>query len=134
MFTGITEALMLGVMCNALVCLAVWLCFSARTTTDKIISIIFPIAAFVTAGFEHCVANMYFIPIGILVHKRAPESFWAMINRTPEDYVSLTWENFFVVNLLPVSIGNITGGAVLVGMVYWFVYIRKPRVSPFSRD
>ena len=69
---GFFEALMLGIMCNALVCLAVWLCFSARTTTDKILSIIFPITAFVTAGFEHSVANMYFIPVALLINKTAP--------------------------------------------------------------
>ena len=131
---GFTEAFMLGVMCNVLVCLAVWLCFSARTTTDKILSIIFPITAFVTAGFEHCIANMYFIPIGIMVKKTAPENFWSVISKTAEDYTCLTWENFFITNLLPVSLGNIVGGAVLVGMVYWFIYIRRPRVSPFSQD
>ncbi|MBC8317873.1 MAG: formate transporter FocA [Desulfobulbaceae bacterium] len=130
---GFFEALMLGIMCNALVCLAVWLCFSARTTTDKILSIIFPITAFVTAGFEHSVANMYFIPIGILVKKAAPEGFWLAINKTAEEYPSLTWDNFLVANLLPVSIGNIIGGAVLVGLVYWFVYIRRSSVSLFSK-
>ena len=128
---GFTQAVMLGIMCNALVCLAVWLCYSARTTTDKNLSIIFPITAFVTAGFEHCVANMYFIPIGIMVKMSAPEHFWAQISKTSGDYTSLSWENFFLVNLLPVSIGNIIGGALLVGMVYWFVYIRHPKVSPF---
>lgn len=131
---GFSEALMLGIMCNALVCLAVWLCFSARTTTDKILSIIFPITAFVAAGFEHCVANMYFIPIGILVKKTAPESFWTAIGKTTADYGNLTWENFFLVNLLPVSIGNIIGGAVLVGLVYWVIYIRPANVPLFSED
>jgi len=131
---GFTEALMLGVMCNALVCLAVWLCFSARTTTDKILAIIFPITAFVTAGFEHCVANMYFIPIGILVHRTAPDTFWKAIGKNAHDYTSLSWNNFFLANLLPVSIGNIIGGAVLIGIFYWFIYIRHARVSPFSND
>lgn len=129
-----TQAVMLGIMCNALVCLAVWLCFSARTTTDKIISIIFPITAFVAAGFEHCVANMYFIPIGIMVKKSAPEHFWVQISKTSGDFTYLSWKNFFLVNLLPVSIGNVLGGALLVGMVYWFVYIRHPRISPFSHE
>jgi formate transporter len=92
------QAIALGIMCNALVCLAVWLCYSARTTTDKILSIIFPITAFVAAGFEHSVANRYFIPIGLLVRAGAP-----------------------------VTIGNIVGGSVMVGLVYWFVYIRKRR-------
>lgn len=128
---GFTEALMLGIMCNALVCLAVWLCFSGRTVTDKILAIIFPISAFVAAGFEHCVANMYFIPIGILVKNRAPEGFWSLIGKSAEDYTSLSWINFFVVNLIPVSIGNIIGGTLLVGLVYWSVYIRQPRKPLF---
>ncbi len=131
---GFLEALILGILCNTLVCLAVWLCFSARTATDKILSIIFPITAFVAAGFEHCVANMYFIPIGILVKNNAPAGFWAAIGKTAEDYSVVTWKNFFLVNLAPVSLGNIIGGAVLVGLVYWFIYIRHPRVPLFSRD
>jgi len=122
---GFVQAIALGVMCNALVCLAVWLCFSARTTTDKILSIIFPITAFVAAGFEHSVANMYFIPIGLLVKAGAAPDFWVAIGKTAADFPKLTWYNFFVANLLPVTIGNIIGGAVMVGLVYWFIYIRK---------
>jgi formate transporter len=131
---GFSEAVILGMMCNALVCLAVWLCYSARSTTDKILSIIFPITAFVAAGFEHCVANMYFIPIGILVKGSAPAGFWTAIGKTAGDYGSLTWANFVVKNLIPVTIGNVVGGALLVGLVYWFIYIRKPNVSPFAKD
>ncbi len=119
------QAIALGIMCNALVCLAVWLCYSARTTTDKILSIIFPITAFVAASFEHSVANMYFIPIGLVIKMGAPATFWQAIGKTAADYPDLTWANFFIVNLLPVTIGNIIGGALLVGLVYWFIYIRK---------
>jgi len=122
---GFVQAVALGVMCNALVCLAVWLCYSARTTTDKILSIIFPISAFVAAGFEHSVANMYFIPIGLLVKAGAAPAFWEAIGKTAADFPNLTWTNFLIANLLPVTIGNIIGGAVMVGLVYWFVYIRK---------
>ena len=122
---GFVQAIALGIMCNALVCLAVWLCYSARTTTDKILSIIFPITAFVAAGFEHSVANMYFIPMGLLVKATATPDFWAAIGKIPADFANLTWANFFVANLLPVTIGNIIGGAVMVGLVYWFIYIRK---------
>lgn len=124
------QAIALGMMCNALVCLTVWLCFSARSTTDKILSIIFPITAFVACGFEHCVANMYFIPIGLFIKGAAPIAFWENIGKTAADYANLTWGNFLVANLLPVTIGNIVGGSIMVGMVYWFIYIRKPRVSP----
>jgi formate transporter len=117
-------ALFLGIFCNALVCLAVWLCIGARTATDKILAIIFPIAAFVAAGFEHSVANMYFIPIGLLIKSFAPAEFWSQVGVTAADYSSLTWGNFFLANLLPVTIGNIIGGAIMVGLVYWFIYLR----------
>jgi formate/nitrite transporter len=118
-------AVTLGIMCNALVCLAVWLTYSARSTTDKIMAIIFPIAAIIAAGFEHSVANMYYIPFALLVQAFAPASFWAAIHKTPADFANLTPYNFLVGNLLPVTIGNIIGGALMVGFVYWFVYLRK---------
>jgi formate transporter FocA len=121
---GFTQAIILGAFCNALVCLAVWLCMSARTTTDKILAIIFPITAFVAAGFEHSVANMYFIPIGLFIKGFAPNAFWLQTGVAAADYANLTWQNFFVVNLLPVTIGNIIGGAFMVGLVYWFIYLR----------
>lgn len=122
---GFLEAFFLGVLCNALVCLAVWLSWSGRTTTDKILAIIPPIAAFVAAGFEHSIANMYFIPAALLIKLGAPASFWAAIGASPADYASVTWQGFFVNNLLPVTAGNIVGGALLVGVVYWFVYLRQ---------
>lgn len=117
-------ALFLGIFCNALVCLAVWLGIGARTATDKIMAIIFPIAAFVAAGFEHCVANMYFVPIGLFIKSFAPAEFWNQVGLTAADYADLTWGNFFLANLLPVTIGNIIGGAIMVGLVYWFIYLR----------
>ncbi|MBE7532268.1 MAG: formate transporter FocA [Ardenticatenaceae bacterium] len=117
-------AFVLGVLCNALVCLAVWLCMSARTTTDKILAIIFPITAFVAAGFEHSIANMYFIPIGLFIKQFAPASFWSAAGVSAADYANLTWGNFLFANLLPVTLGNIIGGAVMVGLVYWFIYLR----------
>lgn len=118
------QAIALGILCNALVCMAVWLCYSARSTTDRILSIIFPISAFVACGFEHSVANMYFIPIGLLIKDFAPASFWTAIGKLPADFPNITWANFFVKNLLPVTIGNIIGGALLVGLAYWFAYLR----------
>jgi formate transporter len=125
------QAVFLGIMCNALVCLAVWMTFSARSTTDKILSMLFPITAFVAAGFEHSIANMYFVPIGLFIKQFAGISFWTSIGKTAADYPSLTWGNFMINNLLPVTLGNIIGGAMLVGAVYWFVYLRKKR-SPAS--
>jgi formate/nitrite transporter len=117
------QAVALGIMCNALVCMAVWLCFSARSTTDKIMAIIPPIAAFVAAGFEHSVANMYFIPVALFI---SGDTNWlaSLADKAPK-IANLTWGNFFLANLLPVTIGNIIGGAIMVGLVYWFVYNRK---------
>jgi formate transporter len=111
-------ALFLGVYCNALVCLAVWLAFSARTTTDRILAIVFPITAFVASGFEHCIANMYFIPIGLFI-KSNPQAV-----ALAKSVADLTWANFFVRNLIPVTIGNIIGGGVMVGAIYWWIYLR----------
>ncbi len=118
-------ALVLGIFCNALVCLAVWLCMSARTTTDRVLAIVPPITAFVAAGFEHSIANMYFIPVGLFIKSGADSAFWTNIGKTAADFSNLTWGNFFLANLLPVTIGNIIGGAVMVGLVYWSIYLRK---------
>lgn len=124
------QAIALGIMCNAMVCMAVWLCYSARSTTDKILAIILPISGFVACGFEHSIANMYFIPLGLFIKQFAPASFWeskALVDAgiSMEKFANLTWQGFFVNNLLPVTIGNIIGGAVLVGLVYWFIFLKK---------
>ena len=121
------NALALGVLCNILVCLAVWLSFSATDVTSKILAILFPISAFVAAGFEHSIANMYFVPLGILLKNYAEPSFWNAIQANPSDYESITLHNFLMHNLLPVTLGNLIGGAMLVGMVYWFVFLRKQK-------
>ena len=118
-------ALTLGIMCNALVCLAVWMCFSARTNIDRVVTAVPPIAAFAAAGFEHCIANIYFIPMGLFIKAGAPQTFWVAIGKTASDYPALTWNNFFLGNLLPVTIGNIIGGSIMIAAVYWFVYLRK---------
>lgn len=117
-------ALTRGICCNILVCLAVWLTFSCRTTGDKIIAILFPITAFVACGFEHSVANMYFIPIGLFIKNFAPLHYWTMVNQSAGDYANLTWFNF-ARNLLPVTIGNLIGGTAFVGIVYWAIHLRK---------
>jgi formate transporter len=118
-------AVALGIMCNALVCLSVWMCYSARTTVDRVVTIIPPVAAFVAAGFEHSIANIYFIPMGLFIKAGAAESFWTSIGGTPADFPELTWTNFLIGNLLPVTIGNVIGGSLMVGAVYWFVYLRR---------
>jgi len=104
-------------MCNALVCLAVWLTYSARSTADRILSIVPPIAAFVALGFEHSVANMYFIPLGIFFADSAGTAAGV-------DTTSLGWSGF-VSNLIPVTLGNVVGGSVTVALVYHFIY-RRP--------
>lgn len=120
------QAVALGVACNVLVCLAVWLCYSARSVTDKVVAIVPPIAAFVAAGFEHSVANMYFVPLGLAVKGLGSREFWQMVGRSPSDYPDLTWSRFLLGNLLPVTLGNLIGGALLVGLVYWAIYLRTP--------
>jgi formate transporter len=113
------EALWRGIGCNWLVCLAVWMALAARQIIGKIFAIFFPIMAFVAIGFEHSVANMYFIPTGILLMNGA-----GITNVQGIDPAMLTWLNFLWRNLLPVTIGNIIGGAVFVGMSYWGAYLR----------
>jgi len=113
---GFGQAVVLGTLCNALVCLAVWLTYSARTVADKILAVVPPIAAFVAAGFEHSVANMYFIPFALFVKSD--------VDGGAVDTSGLTWEAFLLDNLLPVTLGNLIGGTVMVGAVYWFVYLR----------
>jgi formate transporter len=117
-----TEALVRGIGCNWLVCLAVWMALAARQIISKIFALFFPIMAFVTLGFEHCIANMYFIPTGILLvrHAALPEIHGI-------DLQSLTWINLLWKNLLPVTIGNIIGGTVFVGMSYWGAYLRSSK-------
>jgi len=118
-------AFTLGILCNALVCLAVWMCYGARTTIDRVVTIIAPISAFVAAGFEHSIANIYFIPTGLFIKAGAPDTFWTAIGKTPADFEALTWANFIFANLIPVTVGNIVGGSVMVAAVYWFVYLRQ---------
>ena len=113
---GWLEAIVAGIGCNVLVCLAVWLCMSCRTVADKILAIIFPITAFVATGMEHCVANMYFVPAAMLV------GFGRGLKSS-----EITVSSFIFNNLIPVTFGNIIGGALLVGLVYWFVYLRSEK-------
>jgi len=117
------EGLTRGIMCNALVCLAIWLCLSGRSVMDKILAIIFPITAFVASGFEHSIANMYFIPLGMLL-KAEPEVLSAA-GKVASDLANLNLLGF-VGNLVSVTTGNIFGGGFMVALVYWFIY-RRPR-------
>lgn len=113
------EAFFKGVLCNLLVCLAVWLCMAGRSVTDKVLAIIFPISAFVAAGFEHCVANMYFIPLAIFMRGSVEAPAGANL-------ATLDWPGF-VSNLVPVTLGNIVGGSAMVALVYHFIYRDGPK-------
>lgn len=124
---GFVAAVALGAFCNALVCLAVWLCLGARTLSDRVLAIVPPITAFVALGFEHSVANMYFVPLGLLL-AGDPEAL-AAIGRSGADLGGLTWSGFLLRNLLPVTLGNIIGGGLMVGAFYWFIFLR-PRGAP----
>jgi formate transporter len=126
---GWGQAVALGVLCNALVCLAVWLSYSARSLTDKFFAVLLPISAFVAAGFEHSIANMYFLPLGLFVKSGADEAFWHTTGASVADYPSLTWSAAVFDNIAPVTLGNIFGGAVMVGLVYWLVYRRPTHTS-----
>jgi len=106
------QAFVRGVLCNILVCLAVWMCFAARTVSGKILAIIFPVTAFVALGFEHSIANMYLLPVAML-HMDGKIDAMALL-----------------ANLLPVTAGNVVGGGVLVALVYWLVYLRPERTVP----
>ncbi|MFC1528372.1 formate/nitrite family transporter [Candidatus Latescibacterota bacterium] len=128
------QALSRGTLCNILVCLAVWLCFSGRTVSDKILAIVFPITAFVTLGFEHSVANMYFIPAGLILkhNQQVLADVQVILGAVPE-LSRLTISGFLVHNLIPVTIGNIIGGSLFVGAIYWFVYLRPTAAEPIRR-
>jgi len=113
----------LALLCNVLVCLAVWMTFAARSVTDKVVVIVPAIAAFVTAGFEHSIANLYMLPYALMVKALAGAEFWAVIGQVPNAYDQLSVANAFH-NVAISTFGNLIGGSVLVGIVYWFVYLR----------
>ncbi|MGF1721237.1 formate transporter FocA [Vibrio kyushuensis] len=124
MHHGFFQAVALGIMCNVLVCIAVWMTFSGRTLTDKIVVMILPVAMFVSAGFEHCIANMFQVPLAIGIKIFAPAEFWQLTGANIADYADLNLLHFITNNLIPVTIGNIIGGGVFVGMWYWLIYLR----------
>ncbi|HGJ5883037.1 formate transporter FocA [Arsenophonus sp.] len=118
------EALCLGILANLMVCLGVWMSYSGRSLLDKIFVLILPIGMFVASGFEHSIANMFMIPLGIVIKNFASPDFWLMTGVNESQFSHLTVANFITENLIPVTIGNIIGGALLVGMTYWLIYLR----------
>jgi len=111
-----------GIGCNWLVCLAVMMAVAAKDIAGKVLAIFFPIMAFVTSGFEHCVANMYFIPAGIFAKSSAAAV--AASGKSAEALVGLNWSTLWTGNLIIVTLGNIVGGAILCGVVYWWCFVR----------
>jgi len=111
-----------GVLCNVLVCMAVWMALAGRSVVDKAVAIVFPISAFVAAGFEHSVANMYLIPLAMLLQT---------FEHVATTANTITWVGFFH-NIVPVILGNIVGGSVLVGLVYHVIYRRAPSENPIA--
>jgi len=118
-----SKAFVLGILCNWLVCLAIWMSTGAKDVPGKIMAIFFPIWLFVISGFEHSIANMYFIPAGILAKSNPVWLEAAQLSQ--EALASLTWTNFFVANLLPVTLGNIVGGGVFVALAYGYVFRKE---------
>jgi formate transporter len=105
------EAFCRGVLCNLMVCMAVWMAMGGRSLTDKLLAVVLPVMGFVAAGFEHSIANMYYFPLAALLGAPLGPGAWLH-------------------NLLPVIAGNIVGGSVLVAGVYWAIYLRRPRAEP----
>jgi formate/nitrite transporter len=131
--TGLSfwKAFCMGVLCNMLVCAAVWMATAAKDIAGKIWTVFFPIWLFVASGFEHCVANMYFIPAGIFAKTN---SHWVQqAGVTQEQIDSLNIKTFLINNLLPVTLGNIIGGAILIGLVYWFIYLKQVHIDTNSK-
>ncbi|MGR5485158.1 formate transporter FocA [Vibrio alfacsensis] len=128
LYHTLVQAFALGVLCNLLVCLAIWLTFSAANAMTKAAMTIMPVAMFVSSGFEHCVANMFMVPLGIVIANFAPESFWTSVGVSAAQYADLNVGHFITANLIPVTLGNIIGGGVLVGLANWCIY-RRPELK-----
>lgn len=126
---GFVAVMTLGVFCNMMVCGAVWLSFAGKTLTDRILTMIFPVALFVASGFEHSIANMFLIPAGICVLNFAGAEFWQAAGQNPDQFADLTIINFIVNNLIPVTVGNIIGGGLMIGLYNWYANCRAGGVK-----
>ncbi len=122
----LTESFVLGLFCNVLVCLASWMVYASRTVSDKVLATLFPISAFVAMGFEHCIANMYMIPVAILASLDPAIVAASGVDASQLQDLSL---NGFMMNIIPVTLGNIIGGGVFVAMTYYLVFVYSPNSS-----
>ncbi|MCL1143409.1 formate transporter FocA [Shewanella gaetbuli] len=116
-----TQAFVLGILCNILVCLGIWMTFATKDLLTKCIIVILPVAMFVAAGFEHCIANLFMLPFGIAVQNFAPDSFFTMIEMSRDQFADVNVTNAIFNNLIPVTLGNIVGGGIFIGLGYWLV-------------
>ncbi|MCL6270347.1 formate transporter FocA [Sansalvadorimonas sp. 2012CJ34-2] len=119
------QALVLGILCNIMVCIAVWMSYSARTASGKMMAMVLPVAMFIASGFEHSIANMYLMPIGLAIKSVADAGFWMEIGKTAADFSNINFSNMLFMNLIPVTIGNIIGGGILIGLFNWGVFLKK---------
>jgi formate/nitrite transporter len=118
-----SDALLRGILCNFLVCIAVWISFAAKDIVGKVAGLFLPIMLFVLSGYEHSIANMFYVPAGLFAMSNPV--YLAAVDSV--NTVALSWGSLFTKNLIPVTLGNIIGGMVLVGMAYWFIYLREPQ-------
>lgn len=119
-----TEAVCLGILANLMVCMAVWMSYSGRSLMDKMFAMVLPVAMFVASGFEHSIANMFLVPMAIIIKDFATPEFWQATGASAEQFSHLTVGHFITDNLIPVTLGNIIGGGLLVGLTYWVIYLR----------
>ncbi len=124
-----TEAFTLGILCNILVCTAIWMTFSTANPVGKALLTMLPVAMFVSSGFEHSIANMFMVPLGIIISNYASPEFWLNLGVNSEIYNDLTVSNFVINNLIPVTFGNIVGGAFFVGLVNWAIYKKSSKID-----
>ncbi|WP_297281292.1 formate/nitrite transporter family protein [uncultured Anaerococcus sp.] len=122
-----SQALLLGVLCNWLVCLAVWMSFGSDSQVGKMLSAFFPVMLFVVSGFEHSIANMYYIPAGILA--KTVREYLAASGLSEAALSGLNWTSFFTKNLIPVTLGNIIGGGIFVGLAYWLAFRKRRNIN-----
>lgn len=118
------EAVCLGILANLMVCMAVWMSYSGRSLLDKMFAMVLPVAMFVASGFEHSIANMFLVPMAIIIKDFATPEFWQATGASADQFTHLTVSHFITDNLIPVTLGNIIGGGLLVGLTYWVIYLR----------